>query len=348
MRVVLFGPSSLAYWLIAKGRPAPENELGTECLSACTPCDAAVTHAISQFPCLSLPLHCMVPTWQNPRAGIFSTHTSKAHYPKGSFVRIADGIIAASPELVFVHMAQTANFLELIKVGSALCSMFAIDPAAENGLSPRPPLTNPQEIAAFLERVPGLKGVKQARRALPHVVENAASPPEIFLRMVLTLPRLYGGYGFSGCTTNQRLFPSRKAVAIAHRESLVPDLIWENAKLVVEFDSNSEHLHADQITLDSEKRLAYLHDGLTVITVTTKQLANPLRMRHVAEEIARRKGSSLRIRGSQFEQKHATLYRIGWSFATYHNSTWLDQHKDIAKTPSSKDQKASTAALSEQ
>ena len=94
-----------------------------------------------------------------------------------------------------------------------------------------------------------------------------ASPPEVFMRLVLGLPARLGGFGLSGSVMNKRIKPSKRAKALAGRESLVPDLYLPDCKLDIEFDSNAEHLTARQATLDATKRMALESDGLKVITV---------------------------------------------------------------------------------
>lgn len=133
------------------------------------------------------------------------------------------------------------------------------------------------------------------REALRFVCAEAASPPEVFMRLVLGLPARLGGFGLSGSVMNKRIKPSKRAKALAGRESLVPDLYLPDCKLDIEFDSNAEHLTARQATLDATKRMALESDGLKVITVTTSQLASASAMRHVAQEAARRRGTRLRL-----------------------------------------------------
>ena len=322
MRLVLFGVSGFSYWITVPTAPRSESAVNGTCLRRCHPVSRSIEHLRVCLPQVPEPFHCLVPESCRPHPDCV-VHITRRAYRKGAFFRVADGVYVPSPELCFVQLASMVSLHELVKLGSALCGTFYCDPAAAGGLASRKPVTTQRRLATFVRDHGGLKGIKQARRALPLLAEKAASPPEVFLRMVLGLPRLYGGYGLGDSAMNRRMGVSKKAQNIAGRRTLVPDLCWPEHRLVVEYDSNSEHLAADQVTRDATKRLALARDHFSVVTVTARQLGRPAAMRHVAEEVARRTGRPLRIRGDQFEVKHAALYRTGWSLNEYCNPCWL-------------------------
>lgn len=322
MRLVLFGATAFSYWLTAETRPPQSCAVGGACLVRCMPRQQSIEHLEACFPHLRAPYHCLVPATHRRAMPRTMCHISRFPYEKGCFYRIADGVYVSSPELCFLQMAQSTSLPELVKLGSALCGRFFLRPSASSGLGTRRSLTTPRRMAAFVQRHAGHKGVKAARRALPLLVGNAASPPEIFLRMVLGLPRMYGGYGLLGSCANRRLRVSKRAQAISERGTLVPDLYWPEHRLVIEYDSNAEHLTGVQVSRDAKKRLALGHDDFRVITVTTRQLSRPESMRHVAGEVARTIGRPLRIRGKEFPAKQGALYRTGWSFDGYVREGW--------------------------
>ena len=135
--------------------------------------------------------------------------------PKGKdFCRVESGVFVSCPELCFVQLAQSLSFHELVRAGNVLCGRFYLDAGKGGELGQREPLTSKRRIEAFLRANPGIKGVKEARRALPWVTEGAASPPEAFLAMVFGLPYRYGGFQLSDLAVNRRLRPSHKAQQI--------------------------------------------------------------------------------------------------------------------------------------
>lgn len=316
MRAVLFGRSAVAHWLTAD-RPPDARRMDGGCLERCNPSVRTVAHISMELPHIPEPYHCLVPGRYRRLSDKVVLHISQRRYAKGDFSHIAPGVFAACPELALAQLAPAVTLCELIAVASALCGTFCFRADAEGGLGHRSPLTSKRRIAAFVSKHAGLKGVKALRRALPHIVERAASPPEIFLLMVLGLPRLHGGYGLLGGRANRRMRLGRGARAIAGRETIVPDVHWLDEGVVLEYDSNAEHLTPAQVTRDSKKRLAYASRGLKVLTVTARQLYDAASMRHVAKELSRDLGRSLRIRGDSFGAKHAALYETAFCLNAY-------------------------------
>lgn len=151
-------------------------------------------------------------------------------------------------------------------------------------------------------------------------------------RLVLGLPARLGGFGLSGSVMNRRIKPSKRAKALAGRESLVPDLYLPDCKLDIEFDSNAEHLTARQATLDATKRMALESDGLKVITVTTSQLASASAMRHVAQEAHARRGTRLRLRCKNFALRQKRLYQLRWSMDDYLDEGWVAAQRSCCRS----------------
>lgn len=325
MRIFLFGISSFSYWLMARMRPAGSCAVGSSALKSCVPNRAAIEYLEALFPHIPQPYHVLVPNRRRSSVPEAVAHVSIYSYREKPFARIGNGVFASCPELCFVQLATMLPLYELVKAGDALCGTFFVDPDANGNLGSRTPITSKRRIEAFLRRNPGLRGVKAARSALRFMVDGAASPPEAFLWSVLSTSQRHGGFAIPGLVMNKRIRPSKKARRIARRETLVPDLSHSASRLAIEYDSNSEHLGAIQITRDSSKRLALEADGFKVITVTTRQLADPASMRDVAGQAAKRIGYRMRIRSKNFDQSQRALYAAGWSLDGYHRQSEPDE-----------------------
>ena len=309
MRVALYGESAFAYYLVAGDAPsavAPPSVLD----KSCYPTQATLDYVRERMPYLTRPVHCLVPKWE--RCTLDDVHLHGSSYP--------------------FQLAQSLDLLPLIQAGCFLCGTFGLDPSVPSGLMGRTPLTSPRRIGAYLERCPGHDGLARAREALRFVCAEAASPPEVFMRLVLGLPARLGGFGLSGSVMNRRIKPSKRAKALAGRESLVPDLYLPDCKLDIEFDSNAEHLTARQATLDATKRMALESDGLKVITVTTSQLASASAMRHVAQEAHARRGTRLRLRCKNFALKQKRLYQLRWSMDDYLDEGWVAAQRSCCRS----------------
>lgn len=97
--------------------------------------------------------------------------------------------------------------------------------------------------------------------------------------MVFGLPYRYGGFQLSDLAVNRRLRPSHKDQQIARRTTLVPDILFADARLAIEYDSTAEHTSSSQLTRDAQKRLALEADGYKVVTVTAGQIGSSGEMR---------------------------------------------------------------------
>lgn len=328
MRLIFHGRTALSILLSVGhlGRTAAAIEA---ILKDATPTAASLAYAFAQFPQLPSPPHLLVGRWDAPSVQpSFVIHRSCAALPDDSLLHAGDGLYVPSPELCLAQIAQKASDLEIIFLGSLLCGSFMIDPSTQSGTAPRKPLTNPKALERFVTKNPGLRGVKPLRRVLRHITEGAASPPEVFLRMTMTLPTRLGGFGLTDARVNYRLTPTQRAQRIARRKTLVPDLLWPELKLDVEYDSDAMHLTSQQAMLDSTKRLALESDGYKVITVTPLQLGNPGRLSDIAREINRCAGRQSRIRSKNFPAKQRELFSLDWSLSSFFDPSWLTRNSE--------------------
>lgn len=325
MRAFLYGTSAFSFWLTFPRDVGTLSHVDRSALKDCAPTTQLVDHLVKTLPQLPRPYELLVPARTNWPIEDTRAHASTFALCGKPFLRIANGIFAASPELCFVQLARTMSSHELIRAGNALCGLFYLDPTRRGGLGSGHPLTTAHKLASFIERNAGLPGVKAARKALPFLCEKTASPPESFLSMLLELPHRLGGFNLSGFQANQRLASGRKTQTMTDRGSLVPDLLHRESKLAIEYDSNAEHLTSRQVSRDSTKRLALEAKGFKVITVTTKQLASPTAMRHVAEQAAQRRGRRLNPKSTSFDGNQQRLFDLGWNLNSYLSPLWTGE-----------------------
>lgn len=319
MRLFLFGISAFSYWLTVSVAPRESDKIGAGVFAKCEPSAAAIEHLCAWIPFLPLPVHVSTNAQNRKVPSDIVAHVMSFKLRGKVFCRVGNGLYAASPELCFVQLAQQLSFHELVRAGNVLCGCFFIRPDGTGTLGSRNSLTSKRRIEAFLKRNPGITGAKKARQALRWVVEGAASPPEAFLAMVLGLPFRRGGFQLEGAKVNQRIKPSREARTIAGRETLVPDLLFDDMRLAVEYDSTAEHAAAAQLTRDAQKRLALEADGYKVITVTAGQICRAGEMKHIAKQAYRRRGRRFRPQSAAFLKQQEMLFRMGWSLDRYLN-----------------------------
>lgn len=236
--------------------------------------------------------------------------------PSGAFVRVGASVYVSSPEFTFAQIARDCTLVELIKIGYELCGMYALsngndltifDGGIAAGFRYRNPVTTVRKLSAFLKRAKGSDGLARARRAVKYIIDNSASPRETELAMILTLPFSLGGYGLPAPMLNCQVDLGVKSVTCKgptllslvdrqaqKNEFRICDLYWADAKLDIEYDSDFYHVGAEKIAQDANRRNDLESRGITVITVTNKQILSWKRMDEVACHAAKRIGKRIR------------------------------------------------------
>lgn len=189
-----------------------------------------------------------------------SVHVCSHGLPAGAIIRIPcsfDGIdlYTCSPELTFLQLAgERGDLVAGIETGLALCSSYRVDRSRRAGVArreaPDAPLTSARRINAFLDRVPGTRGVDAARRSLAYVRDGSRSPRESHLAMIYGLPIRLGGFGLGMPQLNPgvRTAVRRDAYGDARAQDRYPDLRFEHADsrgrtriALLDYDGDAEH-----------------------------------------------------------------------------------------------------------
>lgn len=220
------------------------------------------------------------------------------------FLEIEPGICATSPELTFLMAANELDFIDLILLGYELCGCYSLAPLRDS-LVMRHPLTSVEAIMATASTTT-VKGAGVAKQALRYVLDGSGSPQETALAMMLSLPKRYGGFGFTPPKLNLRLDLGKSASAVWRRGNAF-DLVWEDAKIVVEYDGEDGHRLFEQTERDNTRRNALTLDGYTLFVLTKSQIANVDGFFEIAKSIAKRLNHDLRLRDKNFWSKHLAL-----------------------------------------
>lgn len=212
--------------------------------------------------------------------------TRYENYPTFAFleletIQIPDGvggmipcqILIASPELCFMQAAAKCSFLETIRLGYDLCRTYLLDDKSEYGQTHSNPPVSTDMLRAFLSRMEGRRGCRDARRALKYVRDCSNSPMETRLAIVQTLPFVLGGFSIDGQELNGKVFFSEQAASIFRRNKCSCDSIWRDKKVAMEYDSNKTHLTPEQHDWDKRKATALMADGYKVFSVTSNMVA---------------------------------------------------------------------------
>lgn len=294
---------------------------------------------------LSFPIHIML---SNPNArravARVKQHIFSAATPAGCFVNIGNGLMISSPEFCFLQLANELPLVKLIELGYELCGAYSMlvpgtkpktatppkdvfdshEPPAkyrnthsteittpiQSGFTSRPPLTTTKKLHTFLTHMPAAKGLQKALRSLRYVSDGAASPMETKLAILLTLPYKSGGYHFPLPTHNSRIAPIKTAKISVDKNYYVCDLFWPAHNLAVEYDSDSWHTGPERIARDSKRRNSLSKMGVTVITVTNRQLRNASEFESITRVIAGHIDRRLQFTNPAFAAAHRKLRKL--------------------------------------
>lgn len=222
------------------------------------------------------------------------------------FLELEPGLHVSSPALCFLQLSGELEQIGLIKLGYELCSTYAL---AESGaIVDSPPLCSTQAIAALAAAWP-LNGAKRARCALAHVREGSHSPKETELAMKLGLPGRLGGFGLAGFEMNSPVELGEFGQHITGKSRCVPDLLWPEHRLDVEYNGREWHSFPEQRERDLRRRQALAGEGYTVLTVEQRTVESPAELRRFADELSLiTTGRRLRLRSARYKAKSAELF----------------------------------------
>ncbi len=126
----------------------------------------------------------------------------------------------------------------------------------------------------MLEKYPSMYGARKALGATGLAIDRLGSPYETILYLLLCLPRALGGYGVPKPVANVEIVPSSFQRGLVSQRSFHPDLLWPEARLVVEYDSRQQHSQPDQADRDARRRNDLETLGYTVVAVTGSIIAD--------------------------------------------------------------------------
>lgn len=247
---------------------------------------------------LSRPLHVIVSDAAARRdSREVVSHLWSSSLPKGTVLDSENGFCICSPELTFLQMADALDVVDLVELAYELCGTYDV---STSELRPCAPLTSVEKLSAFIGKAEGVRGRRKALRALRYVADGAASPRETVLAMLLCLPYGLGGYRFELPVLNYRIDVGARARKVTTKQFYRCDLYWPSAKLALEYDSDAEHLGSRSAARDSSRRTALDALGISVISVTTAQIASREETERIAHHVAKRLGKRVQYREPEF------------------------------------------------
>ena len=271
---------------------------------------------------LTLPLDILVCAQSAKRPSkAVRPHVCSKPLPSGAFVNAGNGLYVSSPEFCFFQMAGEYSLAKLIALGIELCGTYSLldkrtmcdkrgdkhgstyDQAQYNLSN----LTNKKKLQAFAARMGGWSGQRQCLNALRYISDGSGSPMETILFMLLTLPHRHGGYGLPMPELNGCVYPKKGGLPFAGRSFYRGDLLWRDAGVVVEYNSDIIHANASSIANDAIRRNDLALYGIFEVTVTKEQIKSMVLFDKVARQIASGIGKKLRYKNPGFLEARREL-----------------------------------------
>ena len=242
-------------------------------------------------------------------ANLVRAHATNLTLPAGSLIQVSEHVCVTSPELTYALVARKQDVRHLAMVASELCGTYVRTPPGQP-LGERPPLTTVARLQAFLSELHP-KGTSAAHAGARLAFDNAASPMEAKLALLLGLPTSLGGFGLPRPMLNREFALSREAQLIYSCTPCRLDLSWPGTNLDVEYDGSGDEHTGDMHAKDVARLAALRLDGLDVLVLAKQQVYDPAAFTQMAQAIAGklsgRPGRAWRIRTRDFEAKQASL-----------------------------------------
>ncbi len=220
-------------------------------------------------------------------------------------VKAGDDLFVSSPEFAFLQMANLLDDEQLLFVGFELCGRYGI---GAEGVFPRPQVCTSQDLVSCANRMPRVRGRRHATIIAPLVIDGAGSPMEAALALILHTTREEGGYGLPAPELNKSIPVQGKARRQWMEDHITPDLLWENVKLAIEYDSNLHHSASSRIASDAKRRDVLAELGYRVITVTTEHMRSFREIERIAHVVASTLGIDITA-SSEDELNARTAYQ---------------------------------------
>lgn len=210
-----------------------------------------------------------------------------------------NGIMVASPELLFLQLACKLDVHRLILLGLQLCS----HPSGKPYIA----ITTKQKLIAFLAETPGHRGHCKALRAVKYIEDGSASVMESIAYMILTLPHILGGYGLDGAVFNHEIKLKDHAGKRLGQKRCFADLYYKSSRLAVEYESFAFHSSPSEQGKDMMRSAILERQGIEVMRFSTIQLYDKEACADFAFNLAARLGKRIQIRTKKFDPMHMLL-----------------------------------------
>ena len=225
-----------------------------------------------------------------------------------SYLRIDDKYCVVTPEACFAQMAAELSLAHLLELGFMLCGTYA--PGFEG--SPTrydvPPLTTPQKLQNYVNRLEQKNGLRNARIAAKLVTAGAGSVMEGKVATMLSLSARRGGMG-KPALLNEEIKLTDAARGMGYRNIRRPDFLWPASKVAMDYDSHEYHDTAEALARDEERRNELAAVGLKSIVARKHHFKDLLAFESLMGQLYSAAGWSLESTVRELPAKRFELFQ---------------------------------------
>lgn len=201
--------------------------------------------------------------------------------PRGSFIRLREGLYVTSPELTFARMASRLSEVRLAEIATELCGRYYLSPGEVKERSAY--LTSVESLRAYLDQLPSVKGGAKARRALRYALDNSASPMEGKTMLQFCMPLRYGAFNLPFDKMNYDIKAGRNR-ALSEQDSFSVDLASKAFCTAIEYDGKDSHPDSGK---DKRRRNMLRALGWTIFPLEQDVLYSPVVTEKFALQVAK-------------------------------------------------------------
>ena len=199
------------------------------------------------------------------------------------------GVYVVSPEVALLQVASSLGFYRALALAMELCGTYSLDDSLGCEFDVAA-LTSPERIGNVACLCTNQRGAELLKRIANYAIGGSASPRESALAMMLSLPRKLGGWSCPKPKLNERIELSKCAASHCGRSYLVADLLFEEAKLDVEYQGKEWHSGDEGRSRDETRQNALLQMGLSCYFISGEQIKDEAEIGGLATFIRRQSG----------------------------------------------------------
>ena len=204
---------------------------------------------------------------------------------RGSYLTVDDIYCVQTPEACFAQLAEELKFAHLVELGMLLCGTYVPEDFPGVAHADLEPLSTPEKLTRYVERLHAKKGLRNARMALRYVLPGSASPQESKLGVAFGLPTRHGGFGMQP-VLNDEIKLTDQARGLSWARTRKPDLYWPDKDVCLDYDSREWHDLQARGDADERRRNELAAMGLKGIVARPSDVRDAAALEALALQVA--------------------------------------------------------------